>query len=64
MNTHTQTKTTKNKDLTTKDDGHAIFWWGVNVAQPEASKPGRLELEGRGSKNTWARDRHTQVVVV
>ena len=52
------------KDLTSKDDGHAIFWWGVNIAQAEASKPGRLELEGRGSKNTWFRDRHTQVGVL
>ena len=63
--THTTTTTTHitnhQQDLTSKDDGHAIFWWGINVAQPEASKAGRLELEGRGSKNTWFRDRHTQV---
>lgn len=49
------------QDMTTADDAHSLFWWGINVAMPEASAPGDLELRGRGLNATWPRDRHTRV---
>jgi hypothetical protein len=47
--------------MTSVHDDHSIFWWGINVASADASAPGHLELQRRGSNATWYRDRHTNV---
>ncbi len=50
--------------MTGKEDGHSIFWWGINVATADSSRPGPLELAKRGDPSRWPRDRHTMLRLV
>jgi hypothetical protein len=45
-------------------EGDALFWWGVDVEDAAASKPGQRELEGRGDPAEWPRDRHVAMRLV
>lgn len=49
------------KKYTKERESDSIFWWGLNMDLEQNSRPGDLEKLKRGSRNTYARDRHVMV---
>lgn len=51
------------RNLSRHVDLDSIFWWGINVVNPDHYRPSMFERAGIGTAVTYIRDRHTFINV-